>query len=143
MIISLSVNYNSLFAEVQFESPTPKERDAEQLAGRCNVFMGPDEFRIVSDRYPDQIVKGSQRGNYVFQRCTKDIRPVDPRGLSREDIAGLMHDPQYMTGPEDYEDLDWDIERAYKELKRAYGSCSYLFRFDGLAYGIRESEKQI
>lgn len=139
MTISLSVNYNDLFVEIYFEPPILKKADAEQLAESGAVFMGPDEFRIVSDQYADQIVKSSQRDHYVFQKCTKRIRPVDPRGLSKGDITNLMTDPQYMTGPDDYADLDWNIERAYEELKRAYGPCSYLFRFDELAYGLKES----
>lgn len=137
MLISLTANYNDLYLEMQIVSPTPVEKEAEVFACSCTIFMGPNEFRIISDQWPDQVVKNSEK-RYVFQRCTKFVPAIDPRGLSKKDINCLMHDPQYMTGPADYEILDWDIERAYKELKRAYGPCSYLFQFDGLAYGIRE-----
>lgn len=138
MLISLTANYNDLFVNIQIEPPTQVKREAEAFAGGCTIFMGPNRLRIISNQWPDQVVKNSQKENYIFQSCTKCIRPVDPRRLSKEDIADIMHDPQYMTGPEDYEDLDWDIERAYREIKRAYGPCSYMFGFDGLAYGVRE-----
>jgi hypothetical protein len=84
------------------------------------------------------VVSDDEKDKYHFEICTKDLpQPIDARTITKDEIDNLLNDERYMTTPDDFEIVDWNLSKAYTELKRNNPEKK-AFSFSSLAYGIEK-----
>lgn len=134
--IGLSLNYNEIFVELNTSYITVDKKLAKKIANNMQVILVKEGFYMISHFIDNRIlIKDDDKKSYQFQICTKDITPVDPSKLSPKELKDLLTNPNFMTGPEDYKNVDWTISNVYSMLRKEYPKKD-RFKFDCLAYSV-------
>lgn len=134
--LSLLLNYNDLFLEIYHIDDFINEEQAKIQAGNDwdDVYLH-DKFIYFNFSGCTHIINVNEKNRYKFQICKKEINPVDLDIVSKEELKKILSfDSKYMTTDEDYQDVPWLIDEAYKVCRKAYGEKDY-FNFESLAYG--------
>lgn len=119
------------------------EEDAETLGiKRLKVVLKSDGLHVVygGDSF---VFTDTDNDRYHFELCTKELPPpVDVGVLALSDIEKLLNDERYMTTPDDYEPLDWDVTEAFAELKKLWPEKE-AFSFSSIAYSVEKVIRNI
>jgi hypothetical protein len=142
--IRLTCNYNEIVLELTTPIIIIHSESVNRIANNVEVFLFEDTISLKEDLLDGKLpsINYYDKNLYQFQICTKDTKPVDPKKLSPDELKALIVNPDCMTGPEDYENVPWNIPQVYKALKQQYPKKT-VFKFDCIAYGIDEiNEKE-
>lgn len=105
-----------------------KESSFVLMEDGLHVVFGDNHF-VISD---------GDKTEYHFEICTKELPPpIDTTTLDKVKTRSLLSDERYMTKTEDYKTVDWNITKAYAELRRKNPEKKH-FSFSSLSYGIKK-----
>lgn len=148
MKILLVANYNGIRMEITVMEGAKSEAEATRIVDTYQVALDAEriiidgrEGRRAGDVRFERYIENSDVGYYTFRACKKALHPLDPRGLSDEELQRILCDERFMTTPDDHVDLGWKIADAYAYISRAYGSAQGPLQFDVLSYKIEQEGK--
>lgn len=81
------------------------------------------------------IVSDGEKEKYKIKKCTKVLpKPINAKNLNQEGITALLNDERYMTTPDDYKTVYWNLSKLYEELRKLNPEKE-IFSFSSIAYG--------
>lgn len=136
-----SINY---FEEVDVEIPLglieATRKEAVEIANSIyNVRLLPDHLQFQVKGEGPYLTR--KKSGLLFKLCTKQFpEPIDVSTYSHDQIMALFYDSDRIATPEDYKEMAWGVEEAYRYLMERYTPKNEAndFAFDSLAYRVDE-----
>lgn len=135
MDVGLNISVNITVGE--FECSI---HEVDKLANSNLIAMLKNDCINVQFAGSNYIIKNESKECYEFEVCTKRLpEPINVTLLSSEEKMQLLNNKAYMTGPEDYEKINWNITKVYNKMKHAYPNKNEFY-LSSLAYSVKELE---
>lgn len=115
------VHFDDVHLRVETGVFTGNEQEATEFANQTlKTILKQDSLHVIfGDDY--FVIANEEIEKYQFEVCTKELPPpIAARNLSPQEQLVLIYDERYMTTPDDYQKVDWNLSKAYEKLKKMY-----------------------